>query len=217
LPSHADTAAAVEKLFPIVVPATGKQTSAKPGAAVQLVTLRPFRSTDAAAMLINGNNYRTGLFLRDIFPFPYTQSDAEYWIAENNIAAIIAKVEAAQVALSERVPKLEARALARRQATDKQKAAEAAAKPQTDQKAPAASASAAPASTAPDAAAAPLGFGSIDLKTPLSVLDGLHLAVCVDDEVVGGISAMPTESDTSARHRFEVRIWPALCPFSSVV
>jgi RimJ/RimL family protein N-acetyltransferase len=44
-------------------------------------TLRPFRPADAASLARHANNRQIWLNLRDLFPHPYTVSDAEAYIA----------------------------------------------------------------------------------------------------------------------------------------
>lgn len=47
--------------------------------------LRPWKIEDKASLCANANNSRVSENLRDIFPFPYTLQDAEYFIT--NIAS----------------------------------------------------------------------------------------------------------------------------------
>lgn len=48
-------------------------------------TLRPWRIEDTASLCLHANNSNVAMNLRDIFPFPYTLSDAEFFII--NIAS----------------------------------------------------------------------------------------------------------------------------------
>jgi ribosomal-protein-alanine N-acetyltransferase len=47
--------------------------------------LRPFRPEDAASIVRHADDYEVWRFLRDRFPHPYTQGDAEAWIAFTSI------------------------------------------------------------------------------------------------------------------------------------
>jgi len=42
--------------------------------------IRSFELTDKAAIVKYANNYQVSKFLRDRFPFPYTETDAEEWL-----------------------------------------------------------------------------------------------------------------------------------------
>ena len=42
--------------------------------------IRQYQLTDVEALVKYGNNYSVSKFLRDAFPFPYTQKDAMQWI-----------------------------------------------------------------------------------------------------------------------------------------
>ena len=44
------------------------------------IQLRPWRRSDIPSLVRYGNNRKIWLNLRDIFPHPYTQADAERWI-----------------------------------------------------------------------------------------------------------------------------------------
>lgn len=51
---------------------------------VPQLTFRSWRSRDADALVKYGNNRRIWLNLKDRFPHPYTQDDAEQWIGFNH-------------------------------------------------------------------------------------------------------------------------------------
>ncbi len=46
-------------------------------------TLRPFVKSDAESIAYHGNNVAIYNNMRDVFPHPYTQDDANNWIAKN--------------------------------------------------------------------------------------------------------------------------------------
>lgn len=48
------------------------------------IVLRPWETGDAASLVTYGNNRRVWRNLRDVFPHPYTEADAEAWIAMND-------------------------------------------------------------------------------------------------------------------------------------
>src|SRR5512145_390027 len=48
-------------------------------------TLRKFTLKDTSSLAHNANNRKVADFLRDVFPFPYTESDAHFYI--ENIAS----------------------------------------------------------------------------------------------------------------------------------
>lgn len=52
---------------------------------LQRCTLRPFREDDETALVRHANDRRVSGWLRDAFPYPYTQDDARTWIACSDI------------------------------------------------------------------------------------------------------------------------------------
>jgi len=44
--------------------------------------LRSYESTDKNAIVKYANNYNVSRLLRDLFPFPYTEKDAEFWLQQ---------------------------------------------------------------------------------------------------------------------------------------
>jgi RimJ/RimL family protein N-acetyltransferase len=47
------------------------------------IAIRPWKNEDAKQLSIAANNQNIGNMLRDGFPFPYTEKDAEEWIVMN--------------------------------------------------------------------------------------------------------------------------------------
>ncbi|MDA0256467.1 MAG: GNAT family protein [Chloroflexi bacterium] len=45
--------------------------------------LRPWRRDDAASVVKHANNRNVSRYLRDAFPFPYTETDATTWLRRN--------------------------------------------------------------------------------------------------------------------------------------
>jgi [ribosomal protein S5]-alanine N-acetyltransferase len=50
-------------------------------------TLRPWRSEDKEALVRNANNQKVWRNLTEMFPHPYTEADADYWLSFANQAA----------------------------------------------------------------------------------------------------------------------------------
>ena len=48
------------------------------------VRLRPWRAEDKASLLRYANNRNVSIHLRDRFPYPYTENDADFWLAFAN-------------------------------------------------------------------------------------------------------------------------------------
>ncbi len=46
-----------------------------------MITLRPFKTDDAERLVQLANNVNVSRYLTYLFPFPYTQEDAEWWIS----------------------------------------------------------------------------------------------------------------------------------------
>jgi hypothetical protein len=55
---------------------------------LQDCSLRPWQSGDKAALVRNGNNRKVWRNLTDLFPHPYTEADADYWLSFANRAAL---------------------------------------------------------------------------------------------------------------------------------
>lgn len=49
--------------------------------------LRPWHPTDKPSLLLHGNNRNVWRNLSDMFPHPYTEADADYWLSVANQAA----------------------------------------------------------------------------------------------------------------------------------
>ena len=51
-----------------------------------MITLRDYEPSDAARLVFLANNKNVSRYLVDTFPYPYTQQDAEWWIAIGSTA-----------------------------------------------------------------------------------------------------------------------------------
>ena len=51
-----------------------------------MITLRDYEISDTARLTLLANNENVSRYLVDTFPFPYTQQDADWWIATGSMA-----------------------------------------------------------------------------------------------------------------------------------
>ena len=49
-----------------------------------MIKLRSFNNGDIPALIKNANNSKISRYLRDTFPYPYTEQDAEWWISKGS-------------------------------------------------------------------------------------------------------------------------------------
>ncbi len=165
------------------------------------LSLRPWREGDQKQLAAIAGDFRVAMNLRDLFPHPYSEVDADWWVANNTVQSWVAAIEAKWVADSESDAKLIAQEEARRKSYAALKAATSAA----------ASAAAATAS-APAAAPAPpelipycLSASTIK-QYPLSPLySRFALAICVSDVVIGSIGLFGQSAEV--RHVAECGYW----------
>lgn len=50
-----------------------------------MIMLRDYEQSDAARLVFLANNKKVSKYLVDTFPYPYTQQDADWWIATGSI------------------------------------------------------------------------------------------------------------------------------------